>query len=123
MERPQADDAGDDAEGDADEDELFGGAPAHGWRLAWSLVEAWISLAVEVLPDTTAVTLTVSPTATAEMPISPESTLVPESTTYVMAVLSALVTVKDHVLVEESVSVAAVTWPVWTSNVSYPLGP
>jgi hypothetical protein len=89
--------------------------------LAFNVVSSVTCFAVEVLPETTAATRTVSPVLTLPMPISPPFTLVPESTVKVPEVPSALFTVRDQVLPE--VSVTSETVPVRSDRVSYPLGP
>jgi len=94
---------------------------AHMPRLAWSVVASMRVFAVAVPFDTTATTLTLLPLFTDAIPLSPPFTDVPELTVYVMAVLSALVTTRLHVLPDTSVT--EVTVPVWNSIVSYPFGP
>ena len=84
--------------------------------LALSVVSSITCLAVDVAPDTTAVTCTVSPVLTLPIPISPPLTLVPESTVKVPEVPSALFTVSDHVL--PAVSVTSDTVPVRSDRVS-----
>jgi len=74
----------------------------------------WV--AVDVPPETVAVTSTVSPTFTLAIPDSPPFTLAEEPTVKVPDVPSALFTVSDHVLPE--VLLTAATVPERVSIVS-----
>jgi hypothetical protein len=80
-----------------------------------------ICVAVDVEPETVAVTRTVSPDFTLAIPDSPPLTLDDEFTVKVPDVPSALFTVRVHVVPE--VSVTAETVPVRSAIVSYPFGP
>ena len=98
---------------------LRGPSGCHVPPLACNTVWSVTRLAVDVPPETTAVTCTVSPVLTLPMPISPPLTLVPESTVKVPDVPSALFTVSDHVLPD--VSVTAETVPVRSDSCLVPV--
>ena len=93
-----------------------GCAGNHDFPLACSVVWSVICVAVDVPPDTVAVTLTVSSVFTLAIPDSPPLTLVDEFTVNVPDVPSALFTLSDQVLPD--VFVPSDTVPVRSSIVS-----
>ena len=97
-------------------DGICGCAGIHDLPLACRVVWSITCVAVAVVPDFVAVTLTVSPDLHAGDPDSPPFTLVDESTVNVPDVPSALFTTSVHVLPD--VSVTDDTVPVRTSIVS-----